>query len=395
MLTWTSRLHIWEKKERVIRTSTRKPKRLANAAVFIILATLLALAISTLLAGTTACGSPTLSEGHDAVQEDGASSRLRPMQQREVEPITASPAEAADAASDRFTSHGHERTIAQEVVKEARSEPAAVAEEQVTRAESSAASHPASSSGSTQGAATGNSDSGTTAAPQERPRQRNRGLGRDTARSGGQPLVDPVSTFGLDVGRFSYKRALSPVNQGWKLDQGVVRGEDWINSVAYDYPHSCENSFNITAEVFRHPDTDGRHMAAIAVQGTPRGGIQAGDPDPGAGNSGSMAGQKLLMARQAAELIADAHLSQGGQISVVHFEYRDTSGHQVKHTEISFHEVMEFIHGMRAGGATNVQAGLDEGLRLAQQARRQNRDALNYVVPISETGWPTWNPPTP
>ena len=197
--------------------------------------------------------------------------------------------------------------------------------------------------------------------------------------------VDAVSTFSLDTDRTSYFLALNWARNGYTVDADSVRAEEWINAFDYGYSEPGDDrSFAITSDVLRHPlDTD-LHLARIAFQApefrddTPLNVTLVLDA------SGSMAsGNRVAIAREAAETIRQS-LSADDRIAVVHFSTDVLDRYTVGHSAPDDLDVVRSISRLAAYDTTNVQAGLDLGVELADAARRERPDAFNYIILMSD-----------
>ena len=197
--------------------------------------------------------------------------------------------------------------------------------------------------------------------------------------------TDAVSTFSLDTDRTSYFLALNWAQNGLAVEPDSVRAEEWVNAFAYGYdlPRD-ERSFAITSEVVEHPLGGGRHLARVALQ-APR--LRDNTPlnvtlvlDA----SGSMAdGNRVAIAREAAETIRQS-LNSRDRIAVVHFTTDVIDAYTVEHSRPDDGEVSRSIARLEPHGSTNVQAGLNLGVRLADEARRERPDAFNYIILMSD-----------
>ena len=198
--------------------------------------------------------------------------------------------------------------------------------------------------------------------------------------------VDNVSTFSLDTDRTSYFLALNWARNGYEVDPDSVRSEEWINAFNYGYEQPRrDDSFAISTDVVTHPLDSRMHLARIA--------FQAPDVDYDAtpvnvtlvlDASGSMAdGNRVDIAREAAESIR-LSLRDHDRIAVVHFSQEVLHQYTVEHTYADDRNVWNSISNLQPTGSTNVQAGLDEAVWLADQARRQNPDAYNYIILMSD-----------
>ena len=204
-----------------------------------------------------------------------------------------------------------------------------------------------------------------------------------------QPFVaaseDNVSTFSLDTDRTSYQLALNWARHGYEVEPPSVRAEEWINAFDYGYGQPEDGgSFFITTDVFHHPLDNRKHMARIGFQApelldaTPLNVTLVMDA------SGSMReGNRVEVAYAAAESIRSS-LNPRDRIAVVHFTTDVKHNLTVDHRQPDDDDVIWSIDRLQPGGSTNVQAGLNEGVRLADRARRERPDAYNYVIVFSD-----------
>ena len=196
---------------------------------------------------------------------------------------------------------------------------------------------------------------------------------------------DNVSTFSLDTDRTSYQLALNWARSGHKLDPASVRAEEWINAFDYQYGlPSNDDSFSIKTDVIRHPLDGSKYLARIAFQAP-----ELRDDAPlnvtlVLDASGSMQeGNRVAIARAAAESIRRS-LSPQDRIGVVQFSGGVVHHLTVDHNPPDSDSVRRSIDGLRPRGSTNVQAGMDLGVQMADQARRQRPDAHNYIILMSD-----------
>ncbi|MCY4391724.1 MAG: von Willebrand factor type A domain-containing protein [Chloroflexi bacterium] len=196
---------------------------------------------------------------------------------------------------------------------------------------------------------------------------------------------DAVSTFSLDTDRTSYFLALNWAQNGYVVEPDSVRAEEWINafSYGYDLPRR-DDSFAITSDVLEHPLGGGRHLARIAFQAP-----KVRDDIPlnvtlVLDASGSMRdGNRVAIAREAAEAIRQS-LTSRDRIAVVHFTTEVIHSLTVEHSRPDDGDVAWSIGQLTPNNSTNVQAGLNLGVRLADEARRERPDAFNYVILMSD-----------
>ena len=204
-----------------------------------------------------------------------------------------------------------------------------------------------------------------------------------------QPLTeaaeDAISTFSLDTDRTSFQLALNWARSGYQVDPASVRAEEWVNAFDYGYAApSVDDRFAITSDLFEHPLDNSRYMARVAfkapevVTDAPLNVTLVLDA------SGSMSsGNRVAIAREAAEAIRRS-LDRDDRISVVHFTTYVLDNLTVENAAPDDRAVSDSIAWLEPHDSTNVQAGLDLGVRLADAMRRERPDALNYIVLMSD-----------
>ena len=197
--------------------------------------------------------------------------------------------------------------------------------------------------------------------------------------------IDAVSTFSLDTDRTSYFLALNWARNGYQVEPDSVRAEEWINAFDYGYAQPRDDrSFAITSDVVRHPLDAGQHLARIAFQAP-----ELDDDTPlnvtlvldASGSMGS--GNRVAIAREAAETIRQS-LNPRDRIAVVHFTTDVIDAYTVEHSAPDDSAVVQSIGRLASHDSTNVQAGLNLGVELADAARRERPDAFNYVILMSD-----------
>ena len=204
-----------------------------------------------------------------------------------------------------------------------------------------------------------------------------------------QPAVatseDAVSTFSLDTDRTSYHIALNWAREGYEVEPDSVRAEEWVNAFDYRYDLPSDGwGFAISSEITPHPLDGEKHLARISFQAAH---VQDDRPlnvtlvlDA----SGSMQeGNRVDIARAAAEAIRQS-LGSEDRIAVVHFTDGVIHQYTVEHSRPDDSAVRNSIGRLAPHGSTNVQAGLNLGVTLADKARRSRPDAYNYIVLMSD-----------
>lgn len=197
---------------------------------------------------------------------------------------------------------------------------------------------------------------------------------------------DPVSTFSLDTDRTSYYLALNWARAGYPVEPDSVRAEEWINAFDYGYARpSRSEEFAITAELFPHPLDNGKHLARLAFQAPDlRDAGKALNVTLVLDASGSMGeGNRVAIARAAAESLRQS-LRPQDRLSIVHFT--DTVLHSltVADSRPDAPAAQDSIARLQPHGATNVQAGLNLGVQLADRMRQLRPEAYNYVILMSD-----------
>ena len=100
--------------------------------------------------------------------------------------------------------------------------------------------------------------------------------------------------------------------------------------------------------------------------------------------SGSMSdGNRVAIAREAAESIRRS-LGSRDRIGVVQFTTDVLHELTVEHSAPDDRAVRRSIEKLVPNNSTNVQAGLNLGVRLADRARRERPDTYNYVILMSD-----------
>ena len=198
-------------------------------------------------------------------------------------------------------------------------------------------------------------------------------------------IEDDTATFGLDVDRTSYRLALNWAQQGYTIDPDSVRAEEWINAFDYAYERpASERFFAITSDWMIHPFDNDLSLVRLAFQAPEL-------PDDTPLNvtlvldaSGSMdQGDRVEIARAAADSIRRG-LSDRDRIALVQFSDSVIWELVVDPTRPDASAARRSINQLRPRGSTNVQAGLDLGVELADEMRRERPNAYNYIILMSD-----------
>ena len=196
---------------------------------------------------------------------------------------------------------------------------------------------------------------------------------------------DNVSTFSLDTDRTSYQLALNWARSGYDVDPASVRAEEWINAFDYQYPPPPNNdTFSIETGLIQHPLDKGKHLARIAFQAPEVRNDAPLNVTLVLDSSGSMnEGNRVAIARAAAESIRKS-LGPRDSIAVVQFSGDVVWEATVGHGHPESDSVHRSIQDLSPRGSTNVQAGIDLGVEMAEYARRSRPEAHNYIVLMSD-----------
>ena len=196
---------------------------------------------------------------------------------------------------------------------------------------------------------------------------------------------DAVSTFSLDTDRTSYHLALNWARSGYEIDPDSVRAEEWINSFDYGYDMpSHRDSFAMSTDVMKHPLQERTYLVRLGFQAPDLRDDKPLNVTLVLDASGSMGdGNRVDIAREAAESIRRS-LGRDDRIGVVHFTTDVIHDYTVKHRRPDHKDVRRSISQLAPHGSTNVQAGLDLGVKMAHRMRRERPDAYNYIILMSD-----------
>ena len=197
---------------------------------------------------------------------------------------------------------------------------------------------------------------------------------------------DQVSTFSLDTDRTSFQLALNWARARYQVDPDSVRSEEWVNAFNYRYEQpSRGDSFAIHTDIMPHPLDGDMILARIGFQAP-----ELGDDGRPINvtlvldSSGSMSGNnRVEIVRAAADSIRRS-LGRDDRISVVHFENRVIGNRTVENQSPDSRDVSWSIDQLAPGGSTNVQAGLNRAVEIADSMRRRSPGAYNYVILMSD-----------
>ena len=214
---------------------------------------------------------------------------------------------------------------------------------------------------------------------------------------GVNPAIDPgqdrLSTFAVDTG--SYTLCRSYLQRGSLPPEPAVRIEEFVNYFNYDYapPRGSDDAFALCLDAAPSPFRKNRLLLRV--------GLQARDPGhrrrrPAAlvfvvDTSGSMSIESRLgLVKQSLRLLVD-QLSEGDAVGIV--EYGSEAREVLPVTSVRKRDrILDAIDRLRAGGATNAEAGLRLGYRMVSRAEEPGeeedetapRPAIRRIILLSD-----------
>ena len=204
---------------------------------------------------------------------------------------------------------------------------------------------------------------------------------------GVNPTIDTeelrLSTFSADVDTTSYTMMRSFLGRGQLPPEASVRVEEFINAFDYGYEPPRDEAFSIHAEAAPSPNRAGYHLLHIGVNGK-----EIGKADRKAANlvfvidvSGSMDMENRLgLVKRSLRLLVN-QLDEADTVGIV--TYGSTAREALAPTSAFRRaEILRVIDSLQTEGATNAEAGLRMGYRMATQ--RFRRGGINRVVLCSD-----------
>ena len=181
-------------------------------------------------------------------------------------------------------------------------------------------------------------------------------------------LMNPLSTFSIDVDAASYSNMRRFINSGQNPPADAVRIEEMINYFSYDYPHpKDEHPFSITTEVSDCPWNKNNKLVHIGLQGK---NIDMNELP--ASNlvflldvSGSMSSpNKLPLLKKSFNLLVD-NLREDDRVAIV--VYAGAAGLVLPSTSgADKNKILEALNNLNAGGSTAGGAGIKLAYKVAQ-----------------------------
>ncbi|MFW5474947.1 vWA domain-containing protein [Knoellia sp. CPCC 206450] len=194
--------------------------------------------------------------------------------------------------------------------------------------------------------------------------------------------VRPTSTFGADVDTGSYRFARASLDEGVLPSPDTVRVEEWLNAFDSGFPTPARKDLELRSDQALSPTGETR-LVRIGLQARQ---IDKSDWPPVAltmvvDTSGSMDSRERLGLVKASLAVLVQNLRPTDTIAIVTYETDALpllEPTPVRHTDT----ILTAIDRLRAGGSTNLEAGLLLGYDRAREAFRS--DATNVVLLASD-----------
>lgn len=182
-------------------------------------------------------------------------------------------------------------------------------------------------------------------------------------------LLNPLSTFSIDVDAASYSNVRRFITNGQNPPADAVRIEEMINYFNYDYPQpKDEHPFSITTEMSDCPWNTKNKLIHIGLQGK---NIDLSELPKSnlvflVDVSGSMdSPNKLPLLKKSFNLLVD-NLRENDRVAIV--VYAGAAGLVLPSTSGSDREkILEALNNLSAGGSTAGGAGIKLAYKIAQE----------------------------
>jgi Ca-activated chloride channel family protein len=197
-------------------------------------------------------------------------------------------------------------------------------------------------------------------------------------------LQDHLSTFALDVDTASYSVTRNYLNNGQVPPPDAIRVEEFVNYFKQDYANPPDVAFGLYADGAPSPfHKDGTQILRFGIQG-----YNVPDSERKPANltfvidvSGSMnQDNRLPLVKWSLTMLVD-RLRPSDSVAIVAY---GTSAHVVLNPTSGADKgtILNAIYSLQIEGATNVEAGLNLGYQIANQAYRP--DGINRVILCSD-----------
>lgn len=182
-------------------------------------------------------------------------------------------------------------------------------------------------------------------------------------------LVNPLSTFSIDVDKASYSNVRRLINNGNFIEPDAVKIEEMINYFDYDYPQpEDQHPFSISSEVVTTPWHQDTNLVRIGLQGK----IYENEELPASNLtflidvSGSMGyPNKLPLLKSAFKLLVN-QLREKDKVSIV--VYAGSAGLVLEPTRGNKKDkILAALNNLDAGGSTAGGEGINLAYKIAQE----------------------------
>lgn len=196
-----------------------------------------------------------------------------------------------------------------------------------------------------------------------------------------QVMLEPVSTFSIDVDTGSYSNSRRMIKMGKRPPADAVREEAFINYFDYHYsaPKSLETPFNVHTEVAPAPWNNQRQLLKIGIKGfdIEKAELKAANLVFLLDVSGSMNAPDKLPLLKSSLTMLTKQLDENDSVAIV--VYAGAAGLVLPATKGNEYQVISnALNNLSAGGSTNGA----QGIELAYQIASQNfkKEGINRVI---------------
>ncbi|MFC7486667.1 YfbK domain-containing protein [Knoellia sp. CPCC 206453] len=198
------------------------------------------------------------------------------------------------------------------------------------------------------------------------------------------PREKPRSTFAVDVDGGSFRVARTLLHDGHLPPPESVRTEEWVNSFDSGFPSPREDDLELRSDQGQAPSAnDGTRLVRIGLQGRD---VAEDEWRPVAltmvvDTSGSMDIRERLGLVKSSLALLVQHLRPSDTIAIV--TYQTSATPLLEPTPVrNADAILGAIERLRAGGSTNLEAGLLLGYDQAREAYKEG--ATNVVLLASD-----------
>lgn len=182
-------------------------------------------------------------------------------------------------------------------------------------------------------------------------------------------VLEPLSTFSIDVDKASYSNVRRLINNGQFVPADAVKIEEMVNYFNYNYPQpKGEHPFSINTEVAKTPWNKDTKLVKVALQGKTykNEALPASNLTFLIDVSGSMHSTKKLPLLKSAFKLLVNQLRDKDNVAIV--VYAGAAGVVLEPTSGRNKDVIiKALDNLRAGGSTAGGQGIELAYKLAQQ----------------------------